>query len=126
ESSACRHPTIVNNPGWHICNICSFTLPVIAVDAEQVSSLGSEEDDEVGLWSLEPQDCHESPNKTSLTPSEVTEEPSSPAYFTRLLSPGSRICWDQVESEAPGEEDATYASTDREGDQEPLRMYCKS
>ncbi|MED6260231.1 hypothetical protein ATANTOWER_008728, partial [Ataeniobius toweri] len=96
------------------------------VDAEQVSSLGSEEDDEVGLWSLEPQDCHESPNKTSLTPSEVMEEPSSPAYFTRLLSPGSRICWDQVESEAPAEEDATYASTDREGDQEPLRMYCKN
>lgn len=98
------------------------------MDAEQVSSLGSEEDDEVGLWSLEPQDCHESLDKTSLTPSEVTEEPSSPAHSTRPLglSPGSRICWGQVEPEAPAEEDATYASADREGDQEPLRMYCKS
>ncbi|XP_014860046.1 PREDICTED: zinc finger E-box-binding homeobox 2-like [Poecilia mexicana] len=98
------------------------------VDAEQVSSLGSEEDDEVGLWSLEPQDCHESLDKTSLTPSEVTEEPSSPAHSTRPLglSPGSRICWGQVEPEAPAEEDATYSSADREGDQEPLRMYCKN
>lgn len=92
------------------------------VDSEQVSALGSEDDDEVGLWSLEPQDCHESLDKTSLTPSEVTEEPSSPAYSTRPpgLSPGSRICWGQVESEA------NFTSTDREGGHEPLRMYCKS
>ncbi|XP_072237930.1 zinc finger E-box-binding homeobox 2-like [Leuresthes tenuis] len=98
------------------------------VDAEQVSSLGSEEDDEVGLWSLEPQDCQESLDKTSLTPSEGTEEPGSPGHPTRLhsLSPGSRNCWGQVESEAKAEEDATYATTDREGDQESLRMFCKN
>lgn len=92
------------------------------MDSEQVSALGSEEDDEVGLWSLEPQDCHESLDKASLTPSEVTEEPGSPARSTRPpgLSPGSRICWGQVESEA------NFASTDREGEQEPLRMYCKN
>ncbi|KAM4582571.1 zinc finger E-box-binding homeobox 2 [Fundulus diaphanus] len=98
------------------------------VDAEQVSSLGSEEEDEVGLWSLEPQDCHRSPNKTSLTPSEVTEESGSPAHLARPLglSPGSGICWGQVESEAPADEDTTYESAVREGDPEPLRMYCKN
>ncbi|XP_015257711.1 PREDICTED: zinc finger E-box-binding homeobox 2-like [Cyprinodon variegatus] len=98
------------------------------VDTEQVSALGSEEDDEVGLWSLEPQDCHESPDKTSLTPSEVAEEPGSPVHFTRPpgLSPGIRICWGQVESEAPAEEDDTHASTEVEREQEPLRMYCKN
>ncbi|XP_051804770.1 zinc finger E-box-binding homeobox 2-like [Acanthochromis polyacanthus] len=101
---------------------------LVAVDAEQVSSLGSEGEDEVGLWSLEPQDCQESLDKTSLTPSEGTEEPGSPAHPTRphSLSPGSRNCWGQVESEAKAAEDAAYASTDREGDQEPLRMYCKN
>ncbi|XP_030586078.1 zinc finger E-box-binding homeobox 2 [Archocentrus centrarchus] len=98
------------------------------VDADQVSSLGSEGEDEVGLWSLEPQDCLESLDKTSLTPSEGTEEPSSPAQSTRphSLSPGSRTCWGQVESEAKATEDASYMSTEREGDQDPLRMYCKS
>lgn len=91
-----------------------------------MSSMGSEGEDEVGLWSLEPQDCQESLDKTSLTPSEGTEEPGSPARSTRphSLSPGSRNYWGQVESEVA--EDATGASTtDREGDQEPLRMYCK-
>ena len=99
----------------------------LLVDAEQVSSLGSEEDDEVGLWSLEPQDCQESLDKTSLTPSEGTEEPGSPGHSTRLhsFSPGSRNCWGQVESEAKAEEDATYTTTDREGDQESLRMFCE-
>ncbi|XP_069006968.1 zinc finger E-box-binding homeobox 2-like [Embiotoca jacksoni] len=98
------------------------------VDAEQVSSLGSEGEDEVGLWSLEPQDCQESLDKTSLTLSEGTEEPSSPTQSTRphSLSPGSRNCWGQVESEAKAAEDTTYTSTDREGDQESLRMYCKN
>lgn len=100
---------------------------LLAVDAEQVSSLGSEGEDEVGLWSVEPQDCQESLDKTSLTPSEGTEEPGSPAHSTRphSLSPGGRNCWGQVESEAKATGDATYTSTDREGDQEPLRMYCK-
>ncbi|KAL7407009.1 hypothetical protein ABVT39_001508 [Epinephelus coioides] len=99
------------------------------VDAEQVSTLGSEGEDEVGLWSLEPQDCQESLDKTSLTPSEGTEEPGSPARSTRphSLSPGSRNYWPQVEQEAEGADDTTTASaTDREGDQEPLRMYCKN
>lgn len=99
------------------------------MDAEQVSSLGSEGEDEVGLWSLEPQDCQESLDKTSLTPSEGTEEPSSPARSTRphSLSPGSRNYWAQVEPETEATEDGTTASaTDREGGQEPLRMYCKS
>ncbi|XP_039652381.1 zinc finger E-box-binding homeobox 2-like [Perca fluviatilis] len=101
------------------------------VDAEQVSSLGSEGKDEVGLWSLEPQDCQESLDKTSLTPSEGTEEPGSPARSTRphslSLSPSSRNYWPQVEQEAEAAEDTTAASaTDREGDQEPLRMYCKN
>ncbi|KAF7208094.1 zinc finger E-box-binding homeobox 2-like [Nothobranchius furzeri] len=94
------------------------------VDAEQVSSVGSEEEDEAGLWSFEPQDCNESPDKASLTPSEATEEPSSPSQSTRpcSLSPGSRTCWGAVEPEAKAEEDAT----DRDGHQEPLRMYCKN
>ncbi|XP_051271726.1 zinc finger E-box-binding homeobox 2 [Dicentrarchus labrax] len=99
------------------------------VDAEQVSSLGSEGEDEVGLWSLEPQDCQESLDKTSLTPSEGTEEPGSPARSTRphSLSPGSRNYWGQVEPEVEAAEDAAIASAaDREGDQEPLRMYCKN
>lgn len=93
-----------------------------------MSSLGSEGKDEVGLWSLEPQDCQESLDKTSLTPSEGTEEPGSPARSTQphSLSPSSRNYWPQVEQEAEAAEDATAASaTDREGDQEPLRMYCK-
>ncbi|XP_037831075.1 zinc finger E-box-binding homeobox 2 isoform X2 [Kryptolebias marmoratus] len=99
----------------------------LKVDAEVVSLLGSEEEDEVGLWSFEPQDCQESLDKTSLTPSEATEEPGSPAHSTRphSLSPGSRTCWGPVGSEAKAEEDATYLSTDRDGEQEPLRMYCK-
>ncbi|XP_074498739.1 zinc finger E-box-binding homeobox 2 isoform X1 [Sebastes fasciatus] len=100
------------------------------VDAEQVSSLGSEGEDEVGMWSLEPQDCQESLDKTSLTPSEGTEEPGSPARSTRphslSLSPASRNYWPQVEQEAEAAEDAATSSTaDREGDQEPMRMYCK-
>lgn len=94
-----------------------------------MTSLGSEGEDEVGLWSLEPQDCQESLDKTSLTPSEGTEEPGSPARSTRphSLSPGSsRNYWAHVEPEAEAAEDAIAASTaDREGDPEPLRMYCK-
>lgn len=90
-----------------------------------VSLLGSEEEDEAALWSFEPQDCQEILDKTSLTPSEATEEPGSPAHFTRphSLSPGSRTCWDLAESKA--EEDAPYVTTDRDGEQEPLRMHCK-
>ncbi|XP_060899224.1 zinc finger E-box-binding homeobox 2-like isoform X1 [Labrus mixtus] len=97
------------------------------VDAEQVSSLGSEGEDEVGLWNLEPQDCQESLDKTSLTPSEGTEEPVSPARSTRLhsLSPGSRNYWGQVEQEA-AEDPSISSNTDREGDQDPLRMYCNN
>ncbi|XP_026163464.1 zinc finger E-box-binding homeobox 2 [Mastacembelus armatus] len=95
------------------------------VDPEQVASLGSEGEDEVGLWSLEPQDCQESLDKTSLTPSEGTEEPGSPVRSTQpySLSPGRRISWAQVEPEAEAAEDTTTASTtDREGDQEPFMM----
>ncbi|KAG7244820.1 hypothetical protein INR49_029839 [Caranx melampygus] len=102
---------------------------VLQLDAEQVTSLGSEGEDEVGLWSLEPQDCQESLDKTSLTPSEGTEEPGSPARSTRphSLSPGSRNYWVQVEPEAEAVEDTITASAmDREEDQEPLRMYCKN
>lgn len=98
------------------------------MDAEQVGSLGSEGEDEVGLWSMEPQDCQESLDKTSLTPSEGTEEPGSPALSTQphSLSPSSRNFWAQVEPEAEVTEDGTAASTtNREGDQEPLRMYCE-
>ncbi|XP_023268615.1 zinc finger E-box-binding homeobox 2-like [Seriola lalandi dorsalis] len=98
------------------------------VDAEQVTSLGSEGEDEVGLWSLEPQDFQESLDKTSLTPSEGTEEPGSPARSTRphSLSPGSRNYWVQVEPEAEAAEDTITASTTDREDQEPLRMYCKN
>lgn len=105
-----------------------FLFSLLTVDAEQVSSLGSEGEDEVGLWSLEPQDCQESLDKTSLTPSEGTEEPGSPSQSTRpqSLSPGSRNYWAQVEPETEVTEDGTAVSaTDREGDQEPMRMYCK-
>ncbi|XP_074529711.1 zinc finger E-box-binding homeobox 2 [Halichoeres trimaculatus] len=96
------------------------------VDAEQVNSLGSEGEDEVGLWSLEPQ---ESLDKTSLTPSEGTEEPGSPARSTQphSLSPGSRNYWGQVEPDTEAAEDPNQApNTDREGEQDPLRMYCKN
>ncbi|XP_068598147.1 zinc finger E-box-binding homeobox 2-like [Brachionichthys hirsutus] len=97
------------------------------VDAEQVTSLGSEGEDDVGLWSLEPQ---ESLDKTSLTPSEGTEEPGSPARPTQLhnLSPDSRSYWSQAELEpkAAGDNGAA-SSTEREGDQEPMRkMHCKN
>ncbi|CAJ1050399.1 zinc finger E-box-binding homeobox 2-like [Xyrichtys novacula] len=98
-------------------------------DPEQVNSLGSEGEDEVGLWSLEPQECQESLDKTSLTPSEGTEEPGSPARSMRphSLSPGSRNYWGQVEPDAEAAEDPNATSnTDREGDQDPLRMYCKN
>ncbi|KAI3369903.1 hypothetical protein L3Q82_024714, partial [Scortum barcoo] len=118
----CLHlwPTLVT-----LVSIVSF-LFLVTVDAEQVSSLGSEGEDEVGLWSLEPQDCQESLDKTSLTPSEGTEEPGSPARSTRphSLSPGSGSYWGQVEPEVEATEDATAASaTNREEDQDPLRMY---
>ncbi|XP_011612441.1 zinc finger E-box-binding homeobox 2-like isoform X2 [Takifugu rubripes] len=95
------------------------------VDAAQASSLGSEGEDEAGLWSLELQDCPESLDKTSLTPSEGTEEPSSPTRSMQPLSPGHRSYWGQAEPEA-SEDSATPSATDREGDQEPARMYCKS
>nr|XP_040058566.1 zinc finger E-box-binding homeobox 2-like isoform X1 [Gasterosteus aculeatus aculeatus] len=98
------------------------------VDAEQVSSLGSEGEDEVGLWSLEPQDCQESLDKTSLTPSEGTEEPTSPSRSMRphSVSPGSASYW-RVEQEAEAPENATSQSASgREGNQEPLGMYCKT
>lgn len=97
------------------------------MDAEQVSSLGSEGEDEVGLWSLEPQDCQESLDKTSLTPSEGTEEPTSPSRSMRphSVSPGSASYW-RVEQEAEAPENATSQSASgREGNQEPLGMYCK-
>lgn len=104
---------------------CTFT-----VDAAQVTSLGSEGEDEVGLWSLELQDCQESVEKTSLTPSEGTGEPGSPVRSAQphglSLSPSSRNYWGQVEPDVEAAEDATPASiTDREGEQEPLKMYCK-
>lgn len=98
-----------------------------------MSSLGSEGEDEVGLWGLELQ---ESVDKTSLTPSEGTEEPSSPSRSSQphSLSPGSRTYWGQVEAEA-AEEDADVAATaaaavasvaDGDGGQEALRMFCES
>ena len=91
-----------------------------------MSSLGSEGEDEAVLWSLEFQDCPESLDKTSLTPSEGTEEPGSPARSAQplSLSPGHRNSWGQTEAEA-SEDPATPSATDREGDQEPLRMYCR-
>lgn len=96
------------------------------MDAAQVSSLGSEGEDEVGTWGLELQ---ESLDKTSLTPSEGTEEPGSPARSSQphSLSPGSRTYWGQVEPEAEAAEDTTATSiADGDGGQEALRMYCKS
>ncbi|KAM4613735.1 zinc finger E-box-binding homeobox 2 [Polymixia lowei] len=108
------------------------------VDIERGSSLGSEGEDEFGLWSLEPQDCPESLDKTSLTPSEGTEEPGSPARSTRphSLSPSSKHNWAQVEPEVEGEveggegegEGAATASSagDLEGDQGSLKMFGKN
>ncbi|RVE73403.1 hypothetical protein OJAV_G00045930 [Oryzias javanicus] len=89
-------------------------------DVEQVSCLGSEEEDKV--WSLGPQDCQEGPDKTSLTPSEGTEEAGSP--LPHSFSPGGGNGCAQAESEAKGREDAAFVSSD--GGQESLRMYCKS
>lgn len=111
--------------------------PVLSstVDAAQVSSLGSEGEDEVGLWGLELQ---EGVDKTSLTPSEGTEEPGSPSRSSQphSLSPGSRTYWGQVEAEAEAaeEEDAAAAAAaaaaasiaDGDGEQEALRMLCES
>ncbi|XP_034023449.1 zinc finger E-box-binding homeobox 2-like [Thalassophryne amazonica] len=96
---------------------------VFAVHAEQVPSLGSEGEDEVGLWGLELQ---ETLDKTSLTSSEGTEEPGSPARCTRphSLSPGGRNRWMQGEAEAV-EHASTTSVTDMEREQEPLRMFCK-
>lgn len=99
-------------------------INLFPVDAAQASSLGSEGEDEAGLWSLELQDCPESLDKTSLTPSEGTEEPSSPTRSMQPLSPGHRSYWGQAEPDAL-EDSATPSATDRERDQEPPRMYCK-
>ncbi|KAF3856554.1 hypothetical protein F7725_017277 [Dissostichus mawsoni] len=93
----------------------------LPLDAEQVSSLGSEGEDEPGAPGLSGEPGQDEPDA-----SEGTEEPGSPARSTRplSLSPGSRSYWPQVEREAEAAEDANTASvTDREGDQEPLRMY---
>lgn len=85
------------------------------VDAE-LSSLGSEGEDEVGLWSLEPQDCPESMDKASLTPSEGTEEPGSPV---RSIQPHS------LSPEAPV--DTTPMSVTDRGDQKDAgSMYRKT
>lgn len=100
----------------------------LTVDSEQVTSLGSDGEDEVGLWCLEPQDCQEGLDKRSLTPSEGTEEPGSPARSTRphSLSPGSRGYWAQVEPDAEaGEDSGSLSAASRGGDQEPLTMSCK-
>uniref|UniRef100_A0A3Q3JCD3 C2H2-type domain-containing protein n=2 Tax=Monopterus albus TaxID=43700 RepID=A0A3Q3JCD3_MONAL len=96
------------------------------VDPEEVTSLGSEEEDEVGLWSLEPQDCQESLDKMSLTPREETEEPSSPSCTTHphSLSPGRKYYWAQAAPEAKAAEDAS--TTDKEGDQESFMMSYKN
>lgn len=86
------------------------------VDADQVNSLGSEGEDEVGLWSLEPQDCPESLDKASLTPSEGTEEPGSPVRSVRRhsLSPEAAV-------------DTTPTSvTDRDEEQDADSMYRKT
>ncbi|XP_057703248.1 zinc finger E-box-binding homeobox 2-like isoform X1 [Corythoichthys intestinalis] len=107
------------------------------VDAEQVGSLGSEGEDEVSLWSLEPQGYQESPDKTSRTPSEGTEEPGSPTLSGQphSLSPGSgggdgsRKFWAQVEPESEATDDAGSGAafaTIREGEQGSLRMHCRS
>ncbi|KAM9408177.1 zinc finger E-box-binding homeobox 2 [Pholidichthys leucotaenia] len=98
------------------------------VHAEQVSTLGSDGEDKVGVWSLVPKDCQESADKTSLTPSEETEEPGSPTHRTQphSLSPGTRSCWGQGESEAKSTGDATDTPTEKEWDQGPLMMYCKN
>lgn len=103
-----------------------MSVNLFAVDAAQVSSLGSEGEDEAGLWSLGLQDCPESLDKTSLTPSEGTEEPGSPARSTQplSLSPGNRNYWGQIDQDAP-EDPATPSAADREGDQEPPRMFCR-
>ncbi|XP_028303696.1 zinc finger E-box-binding homeobox 2 isoform X2 [Gouania willdenowi] len=101
-------------------------------DAEQGTSLGSEGENEVALWSPEPQDCLE---KTSLTLSEGTDDPGTPAH-----SPSSSMtCWDRVESGTKAaaaaaeeeeeveeeEEDNTFSSTDKQ-EPEAVRMFCKS
>ncbi|XP_077429670.1 zinc finger E-box-binding homeobox 2 [Vanacampus margaritifer] len=104
------------------------------VDAEQVGSLGSEGEDEVGLWSLEPQDYQESLDKTSQTPSEGTEEPGSPALSAQphSLSPESggdsgRKFWAQVEPELEATDDGGAASAaDTEGETGSLRMHCRT
>ncbi|XP_029006814.1 zinc finger E-box-binding homeobox 2-like [Betta splendens] len=99
------------------------------VDSEQVTSLGSDGEDEVGLWCLEPQDCQESLDKRSLTPSEGTEEPGSPAGPTRphCLSPGARSYWAQVEPDGEaGDAAASLSTANREGEQEPLTMSYKN
>lgn len=100
----------------------SSSVNLFTVDAAQVSSLGSEGEDEAGLWSLELQDCQESLDKTSLTPSDGTEEPGSPARSAQplSLSPGHRNYWGQIEPDT-SEDPATPSATD--GDQEPRRMY---
>ncbi|XP_077385650.1 zinc finger E-box-binding homeobox 2 [Festucalex cinctus] len=111
------------------------------VDTDQVGSLGSEGEDEVGLWSLEPQDYQESLDKTSQTPSEGTDEPGSPALSAQphSLSPesggdSSRKFWAQVEPEFEATDDgggggggSVASAADREG--EPagsLRMHCRT
>lgn len=109
-----------------------------------MGSLGSEGEDEVGLWSLEPQEYQENLDKTSRTPSEGTEEPGSPALSAQphSLSPGSggdsgRKFWAQVEPESEATDDggggggggggsgSGASAADREGELGSLRMRCK-
>ncbi|XP_072769005.1 uncharacterized protein [Nerophis lumbriciformis] len=102
------------------------------VDGEHVGSLGSEGEDEVGLWGLESQDYQESLGKTSQTPSEGTEEPDSPALSVQTpgLSPGSggRKFWAQVEQEVEATDDGGGVASggDREEEQGSLHLRCSS
>ncbi|KAL0978898.1 hypothetical protein UPYG_G00177340 [Umbra pygmaea] len=84
------------------------------VSIERVASLGSEEEDgdELGLWSLEPQDYQGSLDKTSLTPSEGEGDregtepggtPSPSSHFPRphSLSPREKNWAEGLEEEGP-------------------------
>eukprot|EP00063_Salmo_salar_P014622 XP_013989457.1 PREDICTED: zinc finger E-box-binding homeobox 2-like isoform X2 [Salmo salar] len=101
------------------------------VDIEWVSSLGSEGEDadEVGLWSLEPQDDQGSLDKTSLTPSEGegdgegTEPGRTPSPRGQLTRPQSPI--PREGHWAEGEEEVPESGITMDRKQESLMTYSQ-
>ncbi|KAG7478204.1 hypothetical protein MATL_G00078120 [Megalops atlanticus] len=87
------------------------------LDIEKLSALGSEGEDEGGLWGMETQDSQDNQDKTSLTPSEGTE-PGTPTRCAHPHSLSPEDSWTGGELNAPAAGDR-----DRDRNREPLMIY---